>query len=182
MQTSSRPAIPVTWRLGRFRQTSPSRVPLPERSLQAFFAILLTAAALTVAVNLGSAGVPAPGVASDNPGSGRALVGAAVASPGGLAFEQPVGARTPAKNVELTNLRTEPLHLEEVAVVDPAQSGTTGFVVDAGSCAAGIPAMGTCTLGIEFRPHRIGLHNATLRITPAGSAQMSVALIAAATD
>jgi hypothetical protein len=178
MQTSSRPAIPVEWRLGRFRQTSPWRVSLPKWSLQAFFAILLTA----VAVNLGSADVRAPGAASGNPGTERVIAEAAVASPGGLTFEQPVGTRTPAKNVELTNLRTEPLHLEKVAVVNPAQSGTTGFVIDAGSCAAGIPAMGTCTLGIEFRPHKTGLHNATLRITPAGSAQMSVALMAAATD
>lgn len=182
MQTSSRPATPIGLGLGRFRKTSPSRVPLSAGGLQASFAIILTAAALTVAVNLGGAGVREPGAASDNPGSERVIAEAAVASPGGLAFEQPVGERAPAKNVELTNLRTEPLQLEEVAVVDPAQGGTTAFVVDAGSCAAGIPALGTCTLGIEFRPHTIGLHDATLRVTPAGMAPMSVALKASATD
>ncbi|HEU4866928.1 MAG TPA: choice-of-anchor D domain-containing protein [Actinomycetota bacterium] len=176
MQTSSRPAIPVGWRLGRA-----SRVPLPAGSLTATVAILLTAAALAVAVNLGSAGVRATGAAYDDSGSEGVIAEAAVASPAGLAFEQPVGARAPVKNVEVTNLGTEPLHLEKVAIVDPSQSGT-GFVVNAGSCAAGIPALGTCTLGIEFRPQTIGLHNATLKITPTGSAPMSVALMAAATD
>lgn len=63
MQTSSRPAMPGGWRLGRVRPTSSSRNPLGV--LQASFVILLTAAALTVRLG---AGVRAPGAAFDNPG------------------------------------------------------------------------------------------------------------------
>lgn len=96
-------------------------------------------------------------------------------------FEQPVGSRAGARNVELTNLGNEPLRLDEVAVVNPTGSTSTWFEVDAASCAAGIPAMGACTLGIEFRPQTIGQHDASLKITPAGSAPMFVALTATAT-
>jgi hypothetical protein len=176
MQTDSKLAIPVGWHPGRFGQISPTK------PLLVTFALLMAAATLIVAANHGGAGVRTAGADSGDLGSEAAIGGSAVASPGRLAFDQSVGAQSPAKNVEVTNLGTEPLHLEEIAVVDPTQSGRTGFEIDAGSCTPGIPAMGTCTLGIEFRPHTIGVHNATLRITPAGSAQMSVALVAAATD
>jgi hypothetical protein len=189
MQANHRTAVPAAWLLGRFRAPvsavaapapAPGLVELPlAMALALIVMTMVMAGGLVTAIRSG-----VPMAVADDPWFDEPAVlagGSLLAIPDRLDFEQPAGARTPSRNVEVTNLGSRPVDPLEVSALDPAGNRSNAYKVDTTGCAGGIPAKGTCVVRVEFVPRAQGDHRATLTIEAGDFSPLAILLRASAT-
>jgi hypothetical protein len=184
MQTNDRVATQPGWIVEWFRApvstaagpfTGPVEIP---SALAVALIVLLVASGLVAS----RGGARVPGAEAEGFDSSAVVAGGTlVASPDRLEFDQPAGALTPARTVEVTNLGSRRIDLAEVAALNPAGTRSSAYKIDTDACRDGIPARGTCVLRVEFMPRTAGNHPATLTIAAGDSPPLGIVLQARAT-